>query len=1320
MSLRLTPGQELAASATGANLLVSAAAGAGKTSTLAERTLRLLLDLRPPAELDHLLIVTFTRAAAREMKDRVARKLREALDANPQDERLRRQVALLDIAPIQTLDAFCAQVVRENFHALDTPPGFEVLDEDEAGLLWSETLEEVFESHYLDEGARGREFRALVEAYGGRRDDQGLAREARRIAGFLRTAADPEAWKREALARLEEVARCQPAALGRTELGARFAAALRGRIEPAIASARRFIEEMRRAGLGGMAHTPFAEGLLGALCEAAERLRAGDLERWAEPLPRDAEELKFPRRNARPPGESKELFDSLKERWLVPARDTAKALARFEARWSAAEWIQGAASTLPLAARMLALTDEAIAAFEQEKRRRGALDFLDIKRLALRALAESGSESGGPLRPSQIAAQYRDRFDFVLVDEFQDINELDGAILNLVSRQEDGPGGATGRRPNLFAVGDVKQSVYGFRLAEPEIFLERYRRSTPLAPGAPQPPGATDTRVNLSSNFRCLAPVIETVNATFERLMDEGLGGLPYGEEARLIAARRDPPAEPPSGAPTLDPAQTLTEFLLLEAQIPKEDAAAGEGEASPREEPEAQPDAASGAEESEAEETARIEREGYALAARLREIVFGGGQSGDPPLRVFAPPVGQPGAAPQWRRAAWGDIVILMRSMTRATELADALERAGAPVIPPPGGSLLETLEGRDLLSALRVLDNPCQEIPLAAWLRSPMQRFNADDLARIRLGAEEGDDFFRAFERRATGAEFPGGAADSSEAAAREDLNRRCREALDRLNRWRALARRLPVADLLDRILEETAYGDYARALPGGARREAHIQAFRARAAQFGGFTRQGLARFLRFLDHLEREGAAPAAEASSAENADAIRILSIHKSKGLEFPIVVVANLGAPFNLIDLSAPMIADRRHGLGLMAGAGRRAALLPSLAHEVIKRERRMAQLAEEMRLLYVAMTRARDHLILCGSAEGAANRFAKWREAGPHDGPLPLEERAAARTFLDWLGPALARRALLEGEPPGGAAPVLRARILESAPAPPATVAPGNPLTQEGDSAADAAPPPAWEPAARAALLRAAREPEPAPPPALRAKMSVSEIKRLWDAAVEPEEAPWRDLNIAQEGEFLYDLSSVEGKTGGAAVQRGRLTHLALQHLDFARAATPGAIAAQIEERIAAGRLPAAAHEAVDIEAIARFFRGPEGARLAAWPPGAIFREVPFTAWIRAEEALPELSPEERRRWGAERVILQGVADCVARGAEGLWILDWKTDAVRGEALEKRARAYETQLRLYARALSEVYDAPARRATLVFLAAGETREVPLDSPGES
>ncbi|BDG60497.1 UvrD-helicase domain-containing protein [Caldinitratiruptor microaerophilus] len=1330
-----TPEQELAIEAEGTRVLVAAAAGAGKTATLVERVLRRVLG---GLDLDRLLVVTFTEAAATEMRQRIAREVKAALARDPGSAFLRRQLSLLDRASIRTLHAFCLGLVRQHFYRLGLDPGVRVADEHEAALLREEALDAVFEAAYA--APDPEPFLALVDRYGGLRGDARLREAVEALWSQAVQMPWPWRWLEEVAARFED-----PPGSGEPWVPS-VQAEVAGRLEEAVWLLRR---ALRLAALPG-GPAAYGDVLAGDLARLEVLLRTARSGTW-EDLRQGLLGFEFgtlPRLRADAVrGDLKKTVTDLRERVKevvrqelaggVPGRPLGDLLAELR-------------SLAPLVRTLVGLVRELDREYATAKSARGLVDFHDIERLALQVLLDPGAPEG-TLAPSAVAREVQARYAAVLVDEYQDINPLQDAILTLVSRD----GGEAGP-PNLFMVGDVKQSIYRFRHAEPRLFLDKYHRYSRDGEG----PGR---RIDLQANFRSRPSVLRAVNFLFRQIMTPGAGEVAYDRAAELVpgAEYPEPPATsepsggpdgpapaPPGAAPAPWPpgppaGEAPVEMYLIagtrgEGGSAGEEGSAGEGGGDDPEgaEPaggEPAEGAAAGADE-EAEMTA-LEREASLAAGRIRALLDGGTLIWDREEGRYRP------LRPR-------DVVILLRSLRPAAAVvAAALEAAGIPAYADAGSGYFGTVEVQTVLSLLAVIDNPRQDIPLAAVLRSSVVGLDAGDLARIRLAAP-GADFYGAVRAAAAG---EGGEAVPAA------LADRLRGFLERLETWRGLARRLPLSRLLWHLYEETGLVHHALGLPEGAQRHANLLALHDRARQFDQFSRQGLFRFLRFVERLRERGQDMAEASPLGEGEDVVRILSIHKAKGLEFPVVVVLGLGRRFNLEDTQGDLLVHRDLGLGPRIVDPDLRLRYPSLAHRAVAARLRQEALAEEMRVLYVALTRARERLVLVGTVASPARSIPAWADlAACHTGwPLPDGLLAGANAYLDWLGPALCRHA--------GGAPLRRWAAGAGSAGTEAAGVPADPGV--------AADPSRWHvailspaEAVAAGAGGAPREPVVAPPggkgsdlldlrerlcgleplPGVtldgpgphrdaalrlrwtypyadvarrRAKTTVSDLVHWgrgpdagpsgpdedaegpeWAGAVHPEPARLRALTPARPRFLQAQPATLTPAEAGSA------THRVLQLLDLGAALDEADIARQVRVLVEREVLTAEQAAAVPVADLARFFASPLGARLRA-APDRVRREVAFTAGVPAAEVFPDLDPEQA---AGERVTLQGMVDCVLEEPDGgLVIIDFKTDDVGPEEAGRAADRHRPQVLTYARVLGEVLRRPVREVWLAFLRPG-------------
>jgi len=1236
-----TTEQREAISAVGRNVLVSAGAGSGKTSVLAERCAFLVMDARPACDVDRLLVVTFTDAAAAEMRHRIAETLRRRQVGRLQDRRLAEQIALVDTAAISTLHSFCRRVLGRFFARVGLDPGFRTLDANEARLLRRDVLDELMRELHAESSELATRLDAMVAEIGQGRDDaiRGTIDE---MAAFLESIVDVDDW----------VAKQRAA----------YVAAKAGELGAA------WVEELRRALLEDL--IGLIDGAGAGLAEMAERPSAGmtlliaplsayraQLDAWRAALERGSTGgvervrgevkaysfAKMPRKDAAEVKRASEAERTEFEQQQARFVEIRKAFEKFQQRYalfSDLEYADGIARTAPHVATMIDLVLEFRARYSAAKRERAAADFADLERLTLELLRDPDH----PEQLTPIATWLREQYEHVLVDEYQDINPVQAEILRRVSRQNESE-----RPGNLFAVGDVKQSIYRFRLAEPRLFIERQEAARD-ARNADR-----ESAIDLNANFRSGGGILRFVNALFARLMAADLGGIAYDDRAALR------PGTPEQAAAT-GPA---VELVVLDEEAGARDAAE-------------HPDDDGSAAADSAAEWERIEREAWWVARRIGEL-----RQEDPGL-------------------GYGDIAILMRSpQPRATQLVRTLERQGVPVFAELTGGFFDALEIRDVLSLLALLDNAQQDIPLAAWLRSPLCPTPLSDsqLVAIRAGADPHEPFFSTVSRYA---------ARGTDA----ELLKTIREALGELERRRADIRQRPLPDVLADMLRETGYAAYAAGLPEGAQRTANLTRLHEHARAFSEFSRQGLHRFLDFLGQLRDEEADLGAAPALANTADVVRVMSIHRAKGLEFPVVFVVELGKKFNLRDAQAAMVVDRRLGLGMRAADVQKRITYPTLPQRMIAREVRRQSLAEEIRTLYVATTRAKGRLVLVatGSPERVqAARSGPGAAIGAGTVVLPLHRRSSAGCYLDWLTDALATLGKGEAAWPGDAEtaqtlvrvsvvdredmknwtlgqtyePDVRGRLETFAG-----------MQTTGAALASISPEVA---AARATLDRLGSSYGHEVLTQLPAVVAASALKRRFDASRDADDpaSATEPLAIAPR---LAMPAFLERERAASPTERGVATHTFLQHVDLSRACDERDLLEQRAALVDGGGLTPNEAAEVNLEAAAWFFASALGREL---------RERRETA--RREEAFVYgLSPADfdssAPAGGDDRIVVRGMIDCFFETPDGVVLLDYKTDRVDEASVAERARGYGPQLRIYAAALAAIWKKPVVRRALVFL----------------
>lgn len=1293
----------------GHSLLVSAAAGSGKTAMLAARCAYLVCDAPQPCDVDELLVVTFTDAAAGEMRSRVTRALRARAAREP-GGRAAQQMRLVDAAQVSTLHSFCSRVLRQHFHLVGLDPGFGVLDGEEAKLLRNEVARELFADRYELDGPGV--FQRFVDAYGDG-DDERLVRLAIKTHELLCSLVDPAGWIDHARRRLREAA-SRP--LEESELGRELHARIERALNDLSARCARATEVVRR--IEGF------DKYLGVLGELEQTIRHWDKVFRTSGLSalKDVSDVPAVRL---PPVKSGTAGKELAKGAIDSVREEMKAGTwRDLLRFSPDEWLDGLRATVPHADVFLELVEQFGRRYRAAKDASRALDFADLERFTLDVLRDPDLPDA--LAPSAAARSYHRRFRHVLVDEYQDINEVQDAILTLVSREcvalgmagrEEGAkarshGGAKGKNAptapppataNLFCVGDVKQSIYRFRLAEAGRFLARQAQFR--ADGGRR----LGDVIDLQKNFRSRAPLLDAINGVFTRLMSGEAVDITYDASHHLHAG-----AEYPAGDGVCTFAGSPIEMHLLLADVDAGDPAEaedGEGEgAADRDDP-------------DDGDLDRAEREAVLLAQRIREMM---GMDGKPPMCVTERASKHEGEQSDDKGKASGgspssfvlppssfvsrplrfrDCVILLRSMKhKADDYAAVLRQHGIPVHSESGSGYFESTEVNDVLALLALLNNGRQDVPLAAVLRSPLGGLPEpqDSLARVRLVYPGGGAGGLAFHE-----------AVSTYAAERDDeLAAKLRDVLADLARWRELAQRRPLADVIRGIYEQTGYLAYCAGLVGGEQRVVNLLYLLERARQFGTFHRQGLARFVQFIDGL-REESDLGAPAVASEAEDVVRIMSVHRSKGLEFPVVFLPDLGKNINLDDSKGAVLVDRQAGLGLAVVDDAKKVRYPSLASMLVRQRLRQQALAEEMRVLYVAMTRAKEHLVMVGTcSDKSPDRWhAQW--AG-HAGPLPADMILGARRVLDWLGPVAAAC--------GAANDALEVR------------------THSADDVARWRTTHEHRPSMTPAQERLARlEPlDPAPPPHADAQDLIARLTSAYPheqfAHLPAAQAvtdrprgsgaggPGADGSVpggSGAGGSGAGGSEVGGPGAGgsgssgpvatlpkprfmleagaamAASEIGEATHLVLEHLDFRRPCDRRDVAAQLAELVQRKLVAPAQAKAVDIESLAWLAGSTAGALLRAHRD-ALLRELPV---YFADSAHPSADPQDQ-------VMCRGRVDVLIPLAGGGILIDYKTDRVPPDAVPRRAESYQAQADGYRRAVEAITGVPVRQVLLVFLAA--------------
>lgn len=1195
MALTFTPEQQKVIDLRNRNILVCAAAGSGKTAVLVERIIEIVTDEEHPVDIDRLLVVTFTNAAAAEMRERIGKALSARLCQTPDNVHLQRQVSLLHNAQITTIDSFCLFVIRNNFNDIGLDPGFRIADEGELRLLKQDTLTELLEQQYQE---KNKSFLSCVEYFTGGSNDRLLEEYISKLYEFSMSYPWPEDWisqcmrgyKITSVSELEETDWCHYIIRYIRTLVAESIADLDIALQLTERPDGPYMYgetlEKEKEMLSKLTQIETFAGFYEAFTTVSFGRLPSKKDDSVNPLLR--EKVQLLRKNL------KKRLDDIREAYLVLSPE--KVVERME-------------TAAPNVEELLLLVLAYKELLDQRKRRDNMIDFHDMEHFALDILL-SRQEDGSVL-PSTAAREYRAHFKEILIDEYQDSNLVQELLLKSISGEED-------ENYNRFMVGDVKQSIYKFRLARPELFIEKYIGYTKEA--------SNRQRIDLHRNFRSRPQVIDSVNSVFSRMMRPELGGVDYDEEAALYQGAVFPESETGTEDSAADPYRT--EYLVI-----------GKDE--------------------ESRLTTRGQ-EAAAIAHKIRELYAS--------LKVTDKETGK------LRPVRYSDIVILLRTTAGwAEEFKAVLEQEGIPAYVSSRTGYFQTVEIKVLMQLLRVIDNPLQDIPLYGTMKSFFGGFEEEEIAKIR--------------------------AEDKQAPLYELLinydgeeKEKVQEFLKWLSGYRRKTAYTPIHKLIQDILTETGYLDYVTARPGGSQRRANVEMLLTRAAAFENTSYYGLFHFLRYMEQLEKYEVDYGEADILDENADVVRIMSIHKSKGLEFPVCFVAGLSKRFNMQDTTGRMIADADMGIGVDYVDEELRLQSKTLKKRAVALKMKLDTLGEEMRVLYVAMTRAREKLILTGMTADVDQfeaELSKQKEFGSFDrsGKIPFSVLAGASCYLDFLFPCLDEVTLIRpkelflADVQGAVVEIDRKQKLLAG--------------KDGEN--------------KQIMTELSGRFEKIYPyqylSDLFVKTTVSELKKkaIHDLSFRSME----DLNLGdgakgndteqaftaqwfEEPEIVpYIPSFISSTEEMSGTDRGSAYHKVMELLDFAKLGecqepdVDKQLNEQLEQFVEEGRLTVQWRESIDNRKIRTFLKSSLAKRMGrAAQLGRLRREQPFVLGLPASR-LGGQFPE------SEQVLIQGIIDVFFEEDGRIIVADYKTDRVK--APEELITRYQVQLDYYAQALTRL-----------------------------
>ena len=1184
MAEKLTNEQQSAVDSRERSLLVSAAAGSGKTKVLVERLFSYVE--REGANLDDFLIITYTRAAASELRGKIAKALNERMERDPGNYHLRQQMLRVYRADIKTVDAFCTSLLRENCHLLGEDarghalrPDFRVLDENEAEVLRGRVLARTLEDFYDHLTSGGT---LLADTLGAGRDDSALEQLVLELHAKLQAQPYEDKW----LDAQRAFWRAVPEKIEDTPYGKIL-------LNEVGRKARHCKSLLQRAAQEMCANDALNQKYAPAFLDASYQLEALEgkiVQGW------DAARgvtIAFPRLAAVKDSDGGEMKARMKGLW-DNCKETVKGFAELFAA-SSDEAVEDLRTMAPAMLALIDLTADFSRRYNEEKRRRNAADFSDQEHEAIRLLVAENGE------PTELAALVSTRYREIMVDEYQDTNEVQNRIFDAISRKGE----------NLFTVGDVKQSIYRFRLADPRIFLQHYNTWPPLAAADEH----ESAKLLLSRNFRSRKEVLEATNFVFRNVLSREMGELDYGEDEMLRP-----------GASYAESTACGAEFHLLDlpTQTGEHRVRASEAEAA-------------------------------FVADYIRNMLSSKFPVQDDKTRELRP-------------VREEDIVILMRSpSTRLLDYRRALESRGIRCAADAGEDFFASMEIAVLFSFLQVIDNPRQDVPLIAVLRSPLFGFVPDELAALRSQQRTGD-FYDAL-------------------LLSEDGHSKAFLAV--LRSLRDSAAHLSVRELLSEIYRKCNVLGVFGAMHRGAERKDNLLAFLELSEDFARAGRQGLFDFVRTLREQLASGEAAAMQTTHASSG--VRIMSIHKSKGLEFPVVILSDLARRFSNMDFQSSVLVHPQLGLGPVCVDARRHIQYPTIARQALERTLRREAKAEELRVLYVAMTRAKEKLVMVHTQANAGGRVADLMALS--DCPVLPEAVDSGKCMGDWIMLPLLQRS------EAGALRAFAGQNSEGrffAEETPWTVCVHDGLqfaapVQQSDAAAEERAPQREElPADFAALSY--RYPY-AEQTAFPAKLTATQLKgRAIDEEIsENTTLPPRLRNLCKP-KFLA------GKTALTGAERGTALHLVMQDLDFFCEPNEQSVRAQIEAMRAQRKLTEEQAKAADVHAIVQFLRSDLAARIRK--SEEVEREYRFSL-LRPVRDFSSLDVDDS-------VLLQGVVDCFFEEDGELVVVDFKTDHVSCAQLDERAEHYRPQLEAYSMALTRVMGKKVKEKVLYFFSAGE------------
>lgn len=1251
MGTKWTKEQELAINTRRCNLLVAAAAGSGKTAVLVERIIKMITEGENPVDIDKLLVVTFTNAAASEMRERIGDAISKALEKDPSSEILQRQLALLNRASITTMHSFCLDVIKNNFHLIDLDPGFRIGDQTECELIKQDILADLFEDMYAKDD---KCFKDLVEAYGGSKSDDNLNSIILKFYNFIMSGPWPEKWLNEKveefnISSVNELENKKWVEVLKESINldlnnaysmliqARDIAEMGGGLDPYLVNIYPEIiqvEELKLALKDGI--VPFYNKLVETAFGRLKSVRKASV---------DDEKALIKTKNLR--DDSKKIIENLRDKVFETSLEEA---------------VLGMQKMYPLMRCLSDLVIEFSNRYRDKKREKDILDFNDLEHLCLEILIDKDEEEN--IKPSQVSLEFREKFEEVLVDEYQDSNTIQETIVGMVSRRDVD-------NPNVFMVGDVKQSIYKFRQANPELFLDKYiNYSEEESP---------NKKIMLYKNFRSRVEVINGVNYIFKTLMSNTVGELEYDEkEALNLGAsygeinEENVEVEYIEEIDNLKVAGDIELNILNKAGSLEDNKEFGDEESQSEEE----------------EDLDSIQLEARIVGKKIKELMS---PDDGRTYMVFDKDLGK------YRRIKYKDIVILLRATKNWAEtFVDELGTEGIPIYADTGTGYFQTIEIRTIMALLHIIDNPMQDIYILSALRSPIFSFTSDEFADLRLLNK--DKYFFEIIKEVVEENYDG--------AISEELKNKCKYFLEYLNKWREKAAYMPIDEFIWFLYSDTSYYGYVGTMPNGVQRQANLRILFQRAKQYESTSFKGLFNFINFINKLKRSSGDMGSAKILGENEDVVRIMSIHKSKGLEFPVVILGGTGKQFNKMDLREDILLHETLGIGTNCIDVKKRIKYDTLQKHAIKKKCELEVLSEEMRILYVAFTRAKEKLIITGAVSDLEKSCEKWCKAGASSETTRINPGNVlkGKSYLDWIGMALSKHKDGDAIRNIGDGDIIinsednsswKFRSWEK-----------GELLGSNESKVEKNNIDAFESGSWIESKKDIKEVieirnrldfkyKYIESCSMPSNISVTELKRAHqeeDFMEESYNIIDNDSNEENKKEKIKRKPKFmeEKQEEFSAAKKGTITHFVMQHIDLDKVTYIDEIKKEVEEMVQKELLTEEEGKVVNVFKIQKFFKSDLGKRmLHAYKSGKkVYRELPFITEIPSTIIEKNIDPKV---YSNEKVRLQGIIDAFFEEDDGYVLLDYKTDYIKEGEEEEFINKYRIQIELYEKTLNKI-----------------------------